>query len=144
MSLSLPARQKPIVTLETPTQPRQSPRPPRPGWQGQRQPWQPTPGSRGRRQPWRFRQQRRKAKMCFRPSSTYHRAWTHGKACDFSPRSLWRQGLQTTFLLLGGASRETWLTLRSAILDSRGGTYSLHSFTQEAKYFLGARRLNFH
>ena len=43
----------------------------------------------------------------------------------------------TTFFLLGGVGRETWLAPDISVSRfPSAGTYSLHSFTQKAKYFV--------
>lgn len=57
---------------------------------------------------------------------------------DFSPVLYGRQLDQlTTFLLLGGVGRETWLAPDISVARfPSAGTYSLHTFTQEAKYFI--------
>ena len=62
------------------------------------------------------------------------------KPTDFSPVLYGRQlGQSTLFLLLGGVSRETWLAPDMSVSRFSGAvTYSLHSFTQEAKYFVSA------
>jgi hypothetical protein len=58
---------------------------------------------------------------------------------DFSPVLYGGTVYQSTiFLLLGGVSRETWLAPDMSVSRFSGaGTYSLHSFMQKAKYFVG-------
>ena len=60
------------------------------------------------------------------------------KPTDFSPVLYGGKVYQTTFfLLLGGVSRDVWLAPEISTSRFSGEvTYSLHSFTQEAKYFL--------
>ena len=57
---------------------------------------------------------------------------------DFSPVLYGGTVHQSTiFLLLGGVGRETWLAPDISVSRFSGpGTYSLHSLTQEAKYFV--------
>jgi hypothetical protein len=60
------------------------------------------------------------------------------KPTDFSPVLYGGKVYQTTFfLLLGGVSKETWLSPEISVSRFSGEvTYSLHSFTQESKYFV--------
>jgi hypothetical protein len=67
------------------------------------------------------------------------------KPTDFSPVLYGGKVYQTTFfLLLGGVSRDTWLVPDISVSRFAGEvTYSLHSFSQEAKYFLWGRAPEF-
>jgi hypothetical protein len=60
------------------------------------------------------------------------------KPTDFSPVLYGGKVYDTTFfLLLGGVNRETWLVPDMSVARFSGeATYSLHSLTQEAKYFV--------
>jgi hypothetical protein len=67
------------------------------------------------------------------------------KPTDFSPVLYGGKVYQTTFfLLLGGVSKETWLAPDTSVARFSGEvTYSLHSFSQEAKYFLWGKSPEF-
>lgn len=64
---------------------------------------------------------------------------------DFSPVLYGGKVYQATFfLLLGGVSRETWLSPDISVSRFAGEvTYSLHSFTQESTYFLWGKSPQF-
>lgn len=67
------------------------------------------------------------------------------KPTDFSPVLYGGKVYQTTFfLLLGGVSRDAWLVPDISVARFGGEvTYSLHSFSQEAKYFLWGKAPEF-
>jgi hypothetical protein len=67
------------------------------------------------------------------------------KPTDFSPVLYGGKLYQSTFfLLLGGVNRETWLAPDMSIARFSGEvTYSLHSLTQEAKYFVWGKTPEF-
>lgn len=67
------------------------------------------------------------------------------KPTDFSPVLYGGKVYQTTFfLLLGGVGKETWLAPDISVSRFSGEvTYSLHSFAQEAKYFLWGKAPEF-
>lgn len=67
------------------------------------------------------------------------------KPTDFSPVLYGGKVYQSTFfLLLGGVNRETWLAPELSVARFSGEvTYSLHSFTQEAKYFFWGKAPEF-
>lgn len=67
------------------------------------------------------------------------------KPTDFSPVLYGGKVYQTTFfLLLGGVSRDAWLVPDISVARFGGEvTYSLHSFTQEAKYFIWGKAPEF-
>ena len=67
------------------------------------------------------------------------------KPADFSPVLYGGKVYQSTFfLLLGGVSQETWLAPDISVSRFSGETtYSLHSFAQEAKYFLWGKSPEF-
>jgi len=67
------------------------------------------------------------------------------KPTDFSPVLYGGKLYQSTFfILLGGVSRETWLTPEVSIARFAGEvTYSLHSMTQEYKYFVWGKAPEF-
>lgn len=60
---------------------------------------------------------------------------------DFSPVLYGGKVYDTTFfLLLGGVSRDSWMTPETSVARfSSEVTYSLHSLTQQAKYFVWGR-----
>jgi len=60
------------------------------------------------------------------------------KPTDFSPVVYGGKVYDTTFfLLLGGVSSDSWLAPEMSVARFRGEvTYSLHSLTQQAKYFI--------
>ena len=64
---------------------------------------------------------------------------------DFSHVLYGGKVYQTTFfLLLGGVSRDTWLAPDESVASYEGeATYSLHSMTQEYKYFLWGKSPEF-
>jgi hypothetical protein len=67
------------------------------------------------------------------------------KPTDFSPVLYGGKVYQTTFfLLLGGVNRETWIAPEMSVARFSGEvTYSLHSLTQEAKYFVWGKTPEF-
>jgi len=67
------------------------------------------------------------------------------KPTDFSPVLYGGKVYQTTFfLLLGGVNRLRWLSPDVSVARFSGEvTYSLHSFTQEAKYFVWGKTPKF-
>jgi hypothetical protein len=67
------------------------------------------------------------------------------KPTDFSPVLYGGKPYQSTFfILLGGVSRETWLTPEVSIARFAGEvTYSLHSMTQEYRYFVWGKAPEF-
>lgn len=67
------------------------------------------------------------------------------KPTDFSPVLYGGKFYQTTFfLLLGGVNRETWLSPDVSVARFSGEvTYSLHTLTQESKYFVWGKVAEF-
>jgi hypothetical protein len=67
------------------------------------------------------------------------------KPADFTPVLYGGKVYQTTFfLLLGGVSRDVWLAPEISVARFSGEvTYSLHSLTQESKYFLWGKTPEF-